>query len=109
MANRQLTDERGMSWDVWDVYPSDARATGLYDRRSSANVTPMPPDRGHPLLDAELEHGWLCFQAGLERRRFAPIPTGWEELPDGVLRVMLSVARRVTHDSALRPRTPAAE
>jgi len=57
----------------------------------------MPDDGVAPIpLDPALERGWLCFQAGEERRRFAPIPPGWDELPDGVLRVMLDIANRVS-------------
>ncbi|HEY7194782.1 MAG TPA: hypothetical protein VH439_13665 [Gemmatimonadales bacterium] len=92
MPKRQFHDATGTSWDVWDVRPSDA-SRSAYDRgagrESSAPETPALS------LDPVLENGWLCFQAGTERRRFAPIPPNWWELPDGVLRVMLEIANPV--------------
>jgi hypothetical protein len=99
MPKRQFHDATGASWDVWDVRPSDA-ARSAYDRRgggreSSSPETPLST----PSLDPLLENGWLCFQAGHDRRRFAPIPPGWWELPDGVLRVMLEIANPVVRTS----------
>ena len=92
MPKRQFHDTSGASWDVWDVRPSDA-SRSAYDRgvtrESSARETSFLS------LDPLLENGWLCFQAGLDRRRFAPIPPAWWELPDGVLRVMLEIANPV--------------
>ena len=32
--------------------------------------------------DPTLRHGWLCFDCGDERRRFAPIPEHWERLSE---------------------------
>ena len=55
---RTFTDQAGTSWDVFEVYPgSDGRT-----------VSRVP---------AAFRHGWLCFQSMGERRRFAPIPSGW--------------------------------
>ena len=82
MPKRQFHDATGASWDVWDVRPSDARESSV-------------PKTSILSLDPLLENGWLCFQAGPERRRFAPIPPAWWELPDGVLRVMLEIANPV--------------
>lgn len=95
MARRQFRDSNGTQWNVWDVIPDDALGASMYDRRgrtrpaSAEGVAPIP-------LDPALARGWLCFQAGDERRRFAPIPVKWDELPDGVLRVMLDIASRVS-------------
>jgi hypothetical protein len=87
MPKRRFTDVRGVKWEVWDVRTSD-----------------IPTDRGHDPVDIEhsrvaleLANGWLCFQSGEDRRRFAPVPPAWDELPDGVLRVMLEVSDRVHH------------
>jgi hypothetical protein len=94
MAKRQFKDEHGGTWDVWDVIPGEVLNRTPYDRRSPIR-SDAAMGQSPPMLHAELEHGWLCFQTGQERRRFAPIPPGWFELPDGVLRVMLGVARPV--------------
>lgn len=32
-----------------------------------------------------LEAGWLVFSSAFEKRRLAPIPIEWEELPDDTL------------------------
>lgn len=94
MTRRQFRDEHGGVWDVWDVIPQDALGGGVYDRRSAGRGQPELRD-SPPSLQPELEHGWLCFQRNTERRRFAPIPPGWSDLPDGVLRVMLDIASPV--------------
>lgn len=36
--------------------------------------------------------GWLLFQSETERRRFAPIPREWEQLPERRLRDLLGLA-----------------
>ena len=95
MPKRQFYDASGASWDVWDVRPSDA-APSAYDRRvgpRESSSSEAPPSTLP--LDPLLENGWLCFMTGVERRRFAPIPSAWWELPDGVLRVMLEIANPV--------------
>ena len=92
MPKRQFHDATGASWDVWDVRPSDASRSAYH--RDVARE-PSTPKTSILSLDPLLENGWLCFQAGPERRRFAPIPPAWWELPDGVLRVMLEIANPV--------------
>ncbi|HEY4216299.1 MAG TPA: hypothetical protein VGM67_04140 [Gemmatimonadaceae bacterium] len=95
MARRQIKDEHGSAWDVWDVQPTDALGQSPYDRRigeRADDAAHTAPADEPPMLSAELEQGWLCFQSGAARKRFAPIPPNWRELPDGVLRVMLDVA-----------------
>jgi hypothetical protein len=110
MPNRQIKDQHGTAWDIWDVFPRDAVGQTAYDRRSPTRVSDdMPRDTSAPMLASELEQGWLCFQAGSERRRFAPIPPDWTDLPDGVLRVMLDIASPVTGAGDTNPRPSAAE
>ena len=88
MPRRRFTDVRGVKWEVWDVRVSDIPTDHGVD----------PADVEHSRVALELANGWLCFQAGEDdRRRFAPIPPAWDELPDGVLRVMLEVSDRVRH------------
>lgn len=104
---RQVTDSRGNRWDVWDVDPKDLDRAA-YDRRSTernqkgprtgsaVSWTPVDIATLHP----ELRDGWLCFQFMAERRRFAPVPPRWIELPESVLRVMLDVATPVTRSAS---------
>ena len=88
MPKRRFTDGRGIKWEVWDVRRSDIP----HDQRED------PVDLEHARVSQELVNGWLCFQAGADRRRFVPIPPSWHEFPDGVLRVMLDVSDRVRQD-----------
>jgi hypothetical protein len=37
-------------------------------------------------LPGELAGGWLTFQTGVERKRLAPIPVGWEYATEEQLR-----------------------
>jgi hypothetical protein len=94
MSKRQIKDAKGTTWDVWDVIPNDVLAGTSYDRRRGERAE-VGPHRPGLSLQPELEAGWLCFQAGSERRRFAPIPPGWFELPDPAVRVMLETAAPV--------------
>ena len=78
-----------------------------YDRRSTHRDVAEPPRSamagatatGVDSLSPDLRAGWLCFQRGTERRRFAPIPRNWHGLPESVLRVMLDVATPVAQTS----------
>jgi hypothetical protein len=51
--------------------------------------------RDATLFTPGLESGWLCFEAGPEKRRLTPIPSGWQEAPDDALEGLLERARRV--------------
>jgi hypothetical protein len=69
MPLREFTDRTGATWRVWETRPVGARLA----------VRP------------EFVDGWLTFEnatgsADVTRRRLAPIPTGWAELPDLELR-----------------------
>ena len=120
MAKRQFTDEHGVAWVVWDVHPDDLGRT-IYDRRATSRADSRAdsragstessngdgPDTGLTSgrsVEPELRRGWLCFQSGTEKRRFAPIPVSWGELPDSVLRVMLEVASPAAHVEGRVPR-----
>jgi hypothetical protein len=91
-------------WDVWDVVPDDLPGRSTYDRR--AHPRGAEPQNGS-LFGPELEQGWLCFQSEGDRRRFAPIPPNWFELPDGVLRVMVDIATPVATNNTPRRTTTA--
>src|SRR5687767_2312859 len=55
---REFVDDLGAMWRVWDTHPVAA----------STLRTVSPTYAG----------GWLTFESESERRRLAPIPTGWE-------------------------------
>ena len=109
MAQRVFRDQGGVQWVVVDVQPDVGNRRAGSDRRSS--VAPeVVIERRHEnrrtrarprvLLGGDLEHGWLYFHtdapASQPRRRLAPIPPGWESLPDTELAALLARARLVT-------------
>ena len=106
-VKRQFFDANAVSWDVWDVSPQDLSRVD-YDRRTSSRGHGDAPRPLTASVYPELRDGWLCFQSATEKRRFAPIPPDWYDLPDAVLRVMLDVATPAPATGAILPR-PASE
>jgi hypothetical protein len=73
MSSKDFTDAAGMNWRVWNTVPI-----------SGAVINPG------------FEKGWLTFESDAGAlRRLAPIPTGWEELPDERLVELLRNAKTV--------------
>ena len=72
--SRTLTDPAGRQWMVFAVYPSASR--------------------GRAVLREGYADGWLSFDAGDETRRVAPIPEGWEQLPESTLLTLCADADR---------------
>ena len=83
MAIRNFTDSAGTAWRVWSTTPA----------------------RGAVLDDAHRE-GWLTFESADARRRLAPIPRGWEEVPTERLELMCRAADVVKRRSGVAPLTP---
>ena len=76
MAYRKIVDSTQQAWDVWEVVPSRVREiTGEPGSAVSRKL----------VVPAELQAGWLAFQSEKERRRIAPVPRDWAELPDDAL------------------------
>ena len=67
MSQREITDQKGRVWLVWDVIPS-------------------------VVVKEELREGWLTFETGREKRRLTPFPQGWENLSDAELLDLLDNA-----------------
>jgi hypothetical protein len=65
---RGFTDSTGVEWRVWEVFPSKALTPTTAESFSSAK-----------LKDTVYAGGWLCFESKTEKRRLAPIPTGWDQ------------------------------
>jgi hypothetical protein len=97
MPWRSFRASDGAEWNVWNVIPgvrTDMERRRGYDRRSPDPVLRytgperrVSPDRRRRdgLLSPDLCAGWLTFESGSERRRLAPVPPGWERLPDTAL------------------------
>jgi hypothetical protein len=64
---RGFTDSTGVDWRVWEVYPSKNPDEGSAEALSRSS-----------LKNTAFANGWLCFESPAEKRRLAPIPSGWE-------------------------------
>ena len=101
MAHRTFMDQHGVSWEVWDVLPA-SRPRRETDRRTVARaaITERRADDGSAIsVHHDLASGWLCFLAGNDKRRLAPIPGGWDCGNDDALRDLLAVAKPAVHQS----------
>ena len=115
MGSRAFTDSAGQQWTVWDVRPEYGERRSGGDRRSGRDRRVDPtrhrpgarPDRrsgldrrvalrSRGIVQPGYEHGWLCFAAGGQRRRLAPIPGNWEECSDRALEAYCARAAVVT-------------
>ena len=64
---RGFTDCTGVEWRVWEVFPSQGGDESAADQLSRTS-----------LKDTAFANGWLCFESPAEKRRLAPIPSGWQ-------------------------------
>jgi len=76
MALREVRDDAGVLWTIYDVHPNTKR-------------------HSVPQVRAELTAGWLCFQSDREKRRCAGVPAAWEQLDDHALTALLATAMAV--------------
>jgi hypothetical protein len=91
MSSREFTDRRGIRWRVTEIVPQFAeRRKG--DRRAVGETPPPAVDvvierraaeRRHitavrATVTTGYERGWLTFESPDEKRRLAPVPTGWK-------------------------------
>lgn len=90
MAHREFLDAGGTQWIVWDVHPTAATSMlGASSPMPVAEGAARSGGRGDQgvtraaidYVEAALAAGWLCFESTSEKRRLAPIPSGWETLP----------------------------
>ena len=95
MPHRRLQDETGRWWDVWDTHPTIIDRRAGRERRTGRR-TGDRRQRSEPrvVVEPEYRDGWLAFQSGVEWRRLAPIPKGWEMLSDEELRALLEQAAK---------------
>jgi len=77
MALRELRDDSGVLWTIYDVHPSAARHRTLQ-------------------LREELASGWLCFQSDAAKRRLIGIPERWEQMDDSALMSLMTAAALVS-------------
>ena len=93
MAYRTFLDSKGVEWHAWDVLPK-AVERRVAERRVFEENLSFPDRRqaqrrqldgcGTPITSG-LREGWLCFDAGEDRRRLSPIPADWEDCASRML------------------------
>lgn len=76
MAYREFRDSAGVSWKVWDTYPTRPET-----------------------MEPEWRQGWLTFQSGAVRRRLAPIPSNWADAAQSRLELMCKAAEASRRDT----------
>lgn len=81
---RAFRDARDMEWEV--------RA-----------IKPATRDRRAPVVRADHANGWLLFTLGLERRRLAPLPPGWDQASEDDLKAWCERAERVQASGLTNP------
>jgi hypothetical protein len=77
-AHRAFTDARGVTWDVWAVYPEGRRPSQL------------------SALPGSFQTGWLVFESLGEKRRLSPVPSGWSALSPEALEQLCEKASAAT-------------
>jgi hypothetical protein len=92
---REYKDRKGIQWRVWDVYPGP-RTSGT-TRVADAEVLAFP--------HRDLAEGWLCFESATEKRRIAPIPSGWEFMDSAGLEEICERAGFVSQSRATKSRS----
>lgn len=85
MGYRIFTDSLGTEWQAWDIIPRlaerrarerrIARLAVARERRQTDERRLGGGERS--VLSNGLHQGWLCFEAAIEKRRLAPIPSDW--------------------------------
>lgn len=94
--HRTFLDDLARLWNAWDVIPAwgERRTEERRLRREPAGERLIERRtrerrrlRGLRIaLPPRLAQGWIAFECGDERRRVAPIPAGWDHLPEPALR-----------------------
>jgi hypothetical protein len=78
MTIRQFADNDGRVWEVWETRPARTQlSAALRERLRSLHNSPTASG-----IMQGLEHGWLTFRSGVEKRRLAPIPENWDHARD---------------------------
>src|SRR2546423_14606919 len=95
MAHRTFRDERGREWDAWEVVPTAVeRRMLLHASGAQVRTDRRRVHEARVVVPRELQKGWIAFQSGAERKRLAPIPSGWSDMTDAELMQLLKQAER---------------
>jgi len=106
---RTFLDSQGKRWEVWLVTPAAAERRKADRRAAAGSGEPFAggverrqtPERRRAAFHrsaavaSEFSQGWLCFESEGEKRRLAPVPSGWDEAGPDRLATWLQAAKRV--------------
>lgn len=112
MSSREFIDRRGVSWRVKEIVPQFAERRKV-ERRAGAGeplaafasaVSRRSSERRHisairATVTSGYEQGWLTFESPNEKRRLAPVPSGWESFSSERLELLC----RMAHAADERP------
>jgi hypothetical protein len=103
--HRTFLDDLARLWNAWDVIPAWGERRVLDRRARSPEIGARVVDRRlrerrrtrglRIALPPRLANGWIAFECGDERRRVAPIPEGWDALPEPGLRELWRAAEHL--------------
>lgn len=112
MSYRTFVDGTGSYWQVWDSQPTKVerrlttgdrrqpryRPWGGTERRMGSDRRTVSQRR--ITLAEGYGRGWLTFESLDEKRRLIPIPSGWEEMSNGELRVLCQKAKPIARNDS---------
>jgi hypothetical protein len=103
--HRTFLDDLARLWNAWDVIPAWGERRTADRRRHSEPAGARTVERRtrerrrvrglRIALPSRLAQGWIAFEHGDERRRVAPILSGWETLPESRLRELWREAEQL--------------
>lgn len=93
MPHREVADELGRVWVVWEVTPRAIERRRKPDEAGGAGRRERQEPR--VVVAAYLSNGWLAFETDHEKRRIGPTPRGWESMTDAQLLDLLGRAKKV--------------
>jgi hypothetical protein len=99
MAHRIFRDSLGRRWEAWTVVPSLVERRLNLTGHSPTGVERRIRHQARSVLGEQWVKGWLVFATRGEKRRLAPYPDEWFDLPDAALEAL---SRRGTPVTPLR-------
>jgi hypothetical protein len=102
MAHRTFVEEVGRAWQVWDTRPVQRGRAGVAPDFADGwlGFEAVTSAAGGDPRSGEPRAGSVADVDGPDRpRRLAPIPPGWEALPDAALVGLLARARPAARHS----------